>query len=96
MIGKQDKVELPSTDENYYQTVFLFKNIVCRLTTFGKTSTFLIFYINPICIQQIKLNVVGISVNKARWITFELTNDLENENSPLQFLSFHKSKCSKF
>ena len=84
MTGKQDEVELLSTVENYYQTVFLFKNILCRLTTFGKTSTFLGFYINPICILFNKLiNVVGISVNKARWTTFEITNDLENENSPL-------------
>ena len=41
------------------------------------------FHTNSICILVSKLIVdVGISVNKARWITFEIANDLKTTILP--------------
>ena len=85
-----------------------------RLTTSGKTSTFLspqfsyslhkvlylifgffLFFMNSICILFNKLIIdEGISVTKARWIIFEITNDIKIAffSSKVKFLSFHNFK----
>ena len=107
---ESDKVELLSIDENYYQIIFLSKSIVSlqllkRYQHFLDHHIyshyikyyfeFFPFHINSICILVNKLIVVAsISVTKARWINFEIANDLKTTVLPsiVKFLSFHNFK----
>ena len=103
-------MELICIDENYDRITFLSKSIVSlqlskRYQHFldhhiHSHDIFLIvgffpFHINSICILVNRLIVVvGISVTRARWLNFEIANDLKTTTLPsiVKVLTFHNFK----